>query len=326
MRSAHLAALVASVATSLLASTTHAGDPRALFVRRAAGAPAETTLIATPGGVRVYSDATGMRTAPVATPAPTRWIVRLEEPAALRSQSVPSTFAAQVQARRALDDRFLAQLARREPSRFGARGAQGLRVVHEYDRLIAGVALEAPASALAMLRATPGVARVDEDLPVHTLLDRSVPQVGGDRVRNELHGTGRGVRVGIVDTGIDYRHAAFGGAFGPGTRVAGGEDFVNHDSDPLDDHGHGTHVAGIVAGNGGGVVGMAIEATLYAYKVLDEHGGGFTSDVIAGLERCADPDHDPATDDRLDVVNMSLGAFGGDPDDVFSRAVDELDA
>ena len=178
MRSAHLAALVPLVATSLLASSTHAAEPRALFVRRAAGAPAETTWIATPGGVRVYSDATGMRTAPVATPAPTHWIVRLEEPAALRSQSLPSTFAAQVQARRALDDRFLAQLARREPSRFGARGAQGLRVVHEYDRLIAGVALEAPASALAMLRATPGVARVDEDLPVHAARPQRAPGGG----------------------------------------------------------------------------------------------------------------------------------------------------
>jgi hypothetical protein len=170
------------------------------------------------------------------------------------------------------------------------------------------------------------VARVDPDLPVHTLLDRSVPQVGGDRVRDILHGTGRGVRVGIIDTGVDYHHPALGGAFGPGARVAGGEDFVNHDNDPMDDHGHGTHVAGIVAGNGGGVVGMATEATLYAYKVLNEYGGGFTSDVIAGLERCADPDHDPATDDRLDVVNMSLGAFGGDPDDAISHAVDALDA
>ena len=94
----------------------------------------------------------------------------------------------------------------------------------------------------------------------------------------------------------------------------------------MDDNGHGTHVAGIVAGNGGGVVGMAVEATLYAYKVLNEQGGGYSSDVIAGLERCADPDQDPTTDDRLDVVNMSLGAYGGDPDDAFSLAVDALDA
>jgi hypothetical protein len=62
------------------------------------------------------------------------------------------------------------------------------------------------------------------------------------------------------------------------------------------------------------------------YKALNDHGGGFVSDVMAALERCADPDRDPATDDPLDVVNMSLGAAGGDPDDAFSRAVDALDA
>jgi hypothetical protein len=330
MRSAHLAALVALVATSLLASSTHAAEPRALLVfgsSRSPGAPAETTWIAADGGgVRVFSDGARVRPAPAATAAAGRWIVRLEEPAGNPAQPGALPFAARVEARRALTDRFVAQLARREPARFGARGAGGLRVVRAYDRLMAGVALEAPASALAMLRAMPGVARVDPDLPVHTLLDRSVPQVGGDRVRTILQVTGRGVRVGIVDTGVDYHHPALGGAFGPGTRVAGGEDLVNHDNDPMDDHGHGTHVAGIVAGNGGGVVGMATEATLYAYKVLNEYGGGFTSDVIAALERCADPDHDPATPDRLDVVNMSLGAFGGDPDDAFSRAVDALDA
>src|SRR5262249_9767536 len=128
------------------------------------------------------------------------------------------------------------------------------------------------------------------------------------------------------DTGIDYRHAAFGGAFGPGTRVAGGADLVNHDDDPLDDNGHGTHVAGIVAGNGGDVVGMAGEATLYAYKVLDAAGSGVVSTVIAGLELCADPDQDPATDDHLDVVNISLGGIGGSPDDALCSAVDALDA
>jgi len=328
MRSPRLATLIARVAVLLSASVAIAAAPRALYVRVASpGAEPETTWIETGGnGARVYSDVAGVR---VALPGPipeTRWIVRLEESAGGPALPGGASFPARVAARHALADRFVSQLARREPARFGARGAAGIRVVGAYDRLIAGVVLEAPASALAELRATPGVHTVEPDRPVHAFLDRSVPQVRGDLVRTLLHGTGHGVRVGIVDTGIDYHHAAFGGAFGPGSRVAGGDDLVNHDGDPMDDNGHGTHVAGIVAGNGGGVVGMAVDATLYVYKALNQYGGGLVSDVIAGLERCADPDQDPATDDRLDVVNMSLGAYGGDPDDAFSSAVDALDA
>ena len=322
MRLPRLAVVVACVAASPLAIAAHAASPRALFVHVASpGAPPETTWVEASGnGVRVLGDGSGTRVAPPVADAGTRWIVRLSEPASA------APFVERVAARHALADRFVSELSRRQPGRFGASGAGGIRVLREFDRLIAGVALEAPAASLPELRATPGVVRVDPDQPVHPFLDRSVPQVGGDKVRNLLHGTGRGVRVGIVDTGIDYHHAAFGGAFGPGTRVAGGDDLVNHDGDPMDDNGHGTHVAGIVAGNGGGVVGMAVEATLYAYKVLNQYGGGFTSDVIAGLERCADPDQDPATDDRLDVVNLSLGAYGGDPDDEVSSAVDSLAA
>src|SRR6185503_2642799 len=138
MRSAHLAALVALVSTSLLASSTHAAEPRALFVfgsSRSPGAPAETTWIAAEGGVRVFSDGARVRPAPAATAAAGRWIVRLEEPAGNPAQAGALPFAARVEARRALTDRFVAQLARREPARFGARGAGGLRVVREYDRL-----------------------------------------------------------------------------------------------------------------------------------------------------------------------------------------------
>ena len=321
MRSSLLAALLACVAIPLLAAEG-AGSPRGLFVRATSpGAPAETTWIDAGGnGVRVLAAGAGVRVAPVSTSPTGRYIVRLAEPA------LPAPLAARAAARRALDERFTGELARREPGRFGASGPAGVRVVEEYDHLLTGVAVEAPPGWLERLRAMPGVAAVEEDRPVHATLDQSVHQVRGDLVRTLLGGTGRGVRVGIIDTGVDYHHPAFGGGFGPGTRVAGGDDLVNHDGDPMDDNGHGTHVAGIVAGNGGDVIGMAIEATLYAYKVLDANGSGFVSTVIAGLERCADPDQDPSTDDHLDVVNMSLGGYGGSPDDAICRAVDALDS
>ncbi|OIW23033.1 subtilisin-like protein [Coniochaeta ligniaria NRRL 30616] len=90
---------------------------------------------------------------------------------------------------------------------------------------------------------------------------------------------GKGVVVAVVDTGTDYLHPALGGGFGPGFKVAGGADLVGDgqwpesgpkapDSDPLDDLGHGTHVAGIIAGKSEWFTGVAPEATLLSFKVF----------------------------------------------------------
>jgi subtilisin family serine protease len=81
----------------------------------------------------------------------------------------------------------------------------------------------------------------------------------------------------------------------------------------MDDNGHGTHVAGIVAAldNGDGVVGVAPEAKLYALKVLNENGEGYVSDVIFAIQWASDPDGDGSANDRLDIINMSLGADRG---------------
>lgn len=108
--------------------------------------------------------------------------------------------------------------------------------------------------------------------------------------------TGTGIKVGIIDTGIDYNHPDLAGAY------AGGKDYVNGDADPLDDNGHGTHVAGTIAArhNTFGVVGVAPGASLYAYKVLNASGAGYWSNVIVALGQ--------AVIDGVKVVNMSLGA------------------
>ena len=134
---------------------------------------------------------------------------------------------------------------------------------------------------------------------------------GVDRIDAELAwgtSTGYGIKVAVLDTGIDNNHADLVG------NIAGGINFVPKNSarpvDPNnwdDDNGHGTHVAGIVAAtdNEIGVVGVAPQASLYGVKVLDRRGSGYLSYVIAGIEW--------AVVNEMDVINMSLGTTSDVP-------------
>lgn len=126
------------------------------------------------------------------------------------------------------------------------------------------------------------------------------------------HGvTGAGVKVGIVDSGIDYMHPALGGGFGTGFKVAGGYDFVNDDDDPMDDLFHGTHVAGIVASQDATYMGIAPDVTLYALKCIDNNNQGQEDDIIAAIEWSLDPNGDGNFEDKLDIINLSLGSSNG---------------
>ncbi|KZW03532.1 pyrolysin [Exidia glandulosa HHB12029] len=140
---------------------------------------------------------------------------------------------------------------------------------------------------------------------------------------DKLHAEGKygaGVKVGVIDTGIDYRHPSLGnGSFGKGFKVAGGYDFVGDDydgsadpvpdSDPLDwCVGHGTHVAGIIGADGNNpynLTGVAPKASLYAYRIFSCYGNRVTDDsiIVDAMLR--------AYDDGMDVINMSLGAETG---------------
>jgi subtilisin family serine protease len=186
----------------------------------------------------------------------------------------------------------------------------------------------------------------------------SVKFIGGE-VLHEKGFKGQGMRVGVIDTGIDYTHAMLGGSglvgdykkinpslpsdqF-PNNKVVGGTDFVGTDydsasanpelripkpdSNPLDEAGHGSHVSGTIAGVGNGVSnydGVAPEATLYALKVFGKEGSTDDSVVIAALEYAADPDGNPETQDQLDVVNMSLGSEFGTPKILYKEAISNL--
>ncbi len=143
----------------------------------------------------------------------------------------------------------------------------------------------------------PGVVSVEVDGQVWALED-TLPW-GVDRIdAEEVHpyNKGNGIKVAIIDSGIDTDH--------PDLNVLGGRRFYSQGSedDNYDDaHGHGTHVAGTVAAldNGSGVIGVAPEVDLYAVRVLSSSGGGYWSDVIKGIEWSISND--------MDVINMSLG-------------------
>jgi len=113
--------------------------------------------------------------------------------------------------------------------------------------------------------------------------------------------SGKGVKVAIIDTGMDYTHPDLAAHY------AGGYNAVNTSATPLDDHGHGTHVAGTIGAlrDAKGVVGVAPEAQLYAVKVLDANGSGAYSNIIAGIQW--------AVENGIQVINMSLGGKSGTP-------------
>ena len=162
------------------------------------------------------------------------------------------------------------------------------------------------------------------DVTVSTTEFDSITQVGADQVwiRTDPYGrlvTGFGVVVAIIDTGVDYTHPDLGGALGPTYKVIGGYDFYNDDTDPMDDNGHGTHVAGVIAANGV-MKGVAPGASILAYKVLGYDGSGPMSSVIAAIELATDPNSDGNTVDHADVISMSLGG-PGDPDDPVCVAI-----
>ena len=133
-----------------------------------------------------------------------------------------------------------------------------------------------------------GVNRIDADLSPTAKID------GLDERVN--------VKVAIIDTGIDLSH--------PDLNAVNGKTCVSGTRSANDDNGHGTHVAGIVGAkdNGIGVVGVAPGATLYAVKVLDKRGSGFTSGVICGIDWVTAN----ASTLSITVANMSLGGSGSD--------------
>lgn len=205
------------------------------------------------------------------------------------------------QFRRIVSDRTLSRIQATE---------NPLTILHEYYCTINGFAVRGQLGQLRDLVKHSIISNYSLERKLFTDLSESIKQIQADRVHNKLGFDGSGVLVGIIDTGIDYRHEALGNGFGPEFRIAGGYDFVNNDTDPIDDFGHGTHVAGIIGANSADLIGVAPGVCMLAIKALDENGVGLESDVLAAIEYCVNPDGDPTTNDGVDIINMS---FGGPP-------------
>jgi subtilisin family serine protease len=181
--------------------------------------------------------------------------------------------------------------------------------MHTYT-LLPMVALEVNAHDLRLLAESDETEQIWLDLPVHIFLDASIPLIGVPQVWADAI-RGRGIVVAVVDTGVDASHPDLLG------RVTLTQDFSGQGF--VDNHGHGTHVAGIVAGNGvasnGLYTGVAPEASIIAAKVLRGDGSGSMSDVMAGV--------DWAAQNGAQVINLSLGADeNGDGNDALSQICD----
>jgi serine protease AprX len=190
-----------------------------------------------------------------------------------------------------------------------------LRRVGDGDTLdlINGQVLDVPNGLLKQMAANPSVFKLQYDRPIKTHNYRTAVTVGARTVQDVLGLTGAGIGIAVIDSGISAWHDDLTNhtskLFPYGNqRVNKFVDFVNGRTLPYDDHGHGTHVAGIIAGNGydsyGEKRGIAPDSNIISLKVLDQNGQGTISNIIAALGWVAKN----AKTYNIRVVNMSVGA------------------
>ena len=236
--------------------------------------------------------------------------------------------------------------------RRAATMAPGSTMLTSVQTVLNGVFMEVDADQVRALASDPNVARVSRVVDYELDLSETVPYITATMMQN-IGFDGSGVKVAVLDSGIDYLHEAFGGSGNPAdfaandpdiiepgsfptARVVGGYDFVGSnwpdspeapDPDPLDKGpggGHGTHVADII----GGSKGVAPGVDLYGVKVCSSVSSSCSGiALIQGMEFAADPDGDGDPSDRVDIINMSLGSsYGQAFDDDLALAVNNATA
>lgn len=195
-----------------------------------------------------------------------------------------------------------------------------IKILQTYQHVFHGFSLEGTVGELKKLKQHPAVDHYSQVVSYKPHLETSVPFIGGEDVRglfDRAHHrlTGKGVKVAVIDTGVDYHHPDLD------QNYAGGFDIIDGDQDPMetmasdgDETLHGTHVAGIIAANGK-LRGVAPEAELIAYRALGPGGMGTSDQVIAAIDK--------AIEDKVDIINLSLGNNVNGPDWPTSLALDK---
>jgi uncharacterized repeat protein (TIGR01451 family) len=296
--------------------------------------------------------------------------------AALAGKGVGQTDAMALASARSASQAKIARLAPLHDQLAAAMAAAPINAqeLFRVTRVMNAIAVVVEPGKMDMIRALPGVKRVRVITPEFPSTITSVPFIGAPQVWAgqglPAGATGSGMKIGIIDTGLDYQHPDFGGTGAladykandrvtihpglfPTAKVPGGIDFVGDaydgtttpkpDPNPMDCFGHGTHVAGIAAGQGvtsGGTPytgpygpppttpygslrigpGVAPQALLYPIRVFGCQG--FTTLTVKGIEWAVDPDQDGDFEDHLDVINMSLGSPFGSLADTSAQAAD----
>ncbi len=186
-----------------------------------------------------------------------------------------------------------------------------IKIRQTFNHVFTGFSLEGPPNLLTQLKKENAVVHASPVVPFQAQIDESVPFIGGKDVRGLFDQanhrlTGKGVKIAVIDTGIDYHHPDLS------RNYRGGYDFVDNDDDPMeasDIRGsetlHGTHVAGVIAANGK-LKGVAPEAEIIAYRALGPTGMGTSEQVIAAIEK--------AIEAKVDIINLSLGNTINGPD------------
>jgi subtilisin len=170
--------------------------------------------------------------------------------------------------------------------------------------LLHGIACRLVESDMVKLKSSGSILSIENDIQVKIhqespeltqVLPWGIRRVGVPQLPSNLQ-KGTGVRVGVIDTGIDVNHPDLAGNY------AGGINLVSSTSFPNDDNGHGTHVSGTIAAvnNSRGVVGIASQARLYAIKAFDREGNSSISDIVRGIEW--------AIRQNIQVLNLSFGS------------------
>jgi serine protease AprX len=175
---------------------------------------------------------------------------------------------------------------------------------------INGAAYRIPVKMLVWLQNHPDVAYISPDRPNKVASDDDIPAVEGDIARQQYGLDGTGVGIAVIDSGV-FNHDDLKTANGLGSRIVYSESFIPGNTSTNDAYGHGTHVAGILAGNGhdsasgypAQYIGVAPNANIINLRVLDANGSGTDSQVIAAIQRAIQLKNTY----NIRVINLSLG-------------------